>query len=708
MISKSRGFTLIEVLIALVVIGVGLVGVVQFQGKVLKSATDSELRSIAYSIAESELERVRSFSSKDAFFNITDSTASASVEIGNDIQTFDYTIDVNAFNGANSEADDSLEADKKVVSVRVALPYGGDVNLSTVIALIDPGESGLNDNDDGLSGTQADIQHNPGQAPDVIPIDLGNGSLKETSKPLPEIVQKNNNTYASTEVGFSTVTYDSSTNKEINEDFVTVNCKCELDQDTSSSSGSGQRAAQTYYDEVTKKLAVDYPQTLEFASKATGSVAETGQSFLCDRCCRDHHDSSDTSLPKYRWYWPSGSSAAFASNGDHQHYLVGSDGVEVIADEQGENYLENCRFKRIDGIYRLMQDWKLVDITVMPSNYLADGSQGLTDYTAYVASVAESMLDQSYAANTNLVASSPSVAKPSGRDLVSGAMGSIAVGESVQVLSRSLYVDDLTSSAVASIGVIKTAGGSWLDKIPLYEVNTTKLAEWSSASSAIASVDSDPVVAIDDPENDYYGTYFRGRVTGVANGTTSVSAESFITNTGLVGHVAISETGYTWTDSFYDPLNVINDSISIEVSGSSSNINITGTILCRYNNNSNNPDSACNGSNNINDADDQPQIRAYVDSAYYNCSVAMDSNSSGTFTCTSIPSSGNEYAVVITPASSTSLYFSSLSSEISAANSSYPSTYQVAVSGAAYSLTIPSIDPPPLVGDIKANIYLPQ
>ncbi|NRP26662.1 MULTISPECIES: prepilin-type N-terminal cleavage/methylation domain-containing protein [unclassified Marinobacterium] len=630
MISKSRGFTLIEVLIALVVIGVGLVGVVQFQGKVLKSATDSELRSIAYSIAESELERVRSFSSKDAFFNIADGTASASLEIGNDLQTFDYSIYVNAFNGSNSVADNSLEADKKVVSVSVVLPYGGNVNLSTVIALIDPGESGLNDNDDGLNGTQADIQHNPGQAPDVIAIDLGNNLVKETSKPLPEISQKG----TSTEVQFESITYDPSNNTEIKEDFVTINCSCTL-----GGIGSGLKAAQTYLDPDTNSLKVSYSN--EFVSKATGSVVGSDQSYLCDRCCRDHHDEASAE-PKYRWYWPS--SAFSGIDGDHDHFPRGS----AISADVGDDYLENCRFKRVDGVYRLMQDWRMIDLTVMPSSYLSTSS-GLESYTTYVASVAEAAVNFAYTHSEDLKVPSSavtSITKPTGRDLTSAALGSITVGQKVQVLSRALMLDPLSSSAVQTIWNLKevpTDTVTWMGLLPLYEVNTTLLSEWTEDSSeSVISVYNQPVVTIVDPDADYYGTYRRGLVDAVAPGTALLSASSAISNTGLVGHRVTSDDLSAWTDQNFDGSsdNQVWDSINVEVVSSDDSIVISGLVDCVYiyyqNANADPELAACKNTNTIETSGD-----INVVAGAYTCSIASESGHANfNYTCT-VPNSSS-------------------------------------------------------------------
>ena len=627
---KSRGFTLIEVLVALIVIGVGLMGVVQFQGKVLKSASDSELRSIAYSIAESQLEQARDFSSKDDFFNLTSASfPSVSVAIGS--ASIDFTVSgaVTAFNGSTPVSETSINADKKLVDIVISREGEGVVlaKLSTVIALIDPGELGLNNNEDGLSGTSADVQHNPGEAPDVIKIELGNDLIKETSKPLPEISQKG----ASTEVQFESVTYDSSNNTEIKEDFVTANCTCTL-----GSTGSGLKAAQTYLDSDTNSLKVSYSN--EFVSKATGSVVGSDQSYLCDRCCRDHHDDASVE-PKYRWYWPS---SAFNASGDHEHFPRDS----AVAADVGDDYLENCRFKRVDGVYRLMQDWRMIDLTVMPSAYLST-STGLESYTSYVASVAEAAVNFAYAQSEDLKVPSSailSITKPTGRDLTSAALGSITVGQKVQVLSRALMLDPLTSTAVQTIWNLKevpTDTATWMALLPLYEVNTTLLSEWSEDSSeSVISVYNQPVVTIVDPDADYYGTYRRGLVDAVAPGNAVLTASSAMSNTGLVGHRVTSDDLSAWTDQFFDgsTLNQVSDFINVEVVSSDDSVVISGLVDCVYiyyqNANADPELAACKNTNTIETSGDISVV-----AGAYTCSIASESGHANfNYSCT-VPNS---------------------------------------------------------------------
>jgi len=61
-VKNIKGFGLIEVLLSTVILGVGLVGVAQFQGNVFKDGSLSKQRAEALKLAEKKLEEVRHFS----------------------------------------------------------------------------------------------------------------------------------------------------------------------------------------------------------------------------------------------------------------------------------------------------------------------------------------------------------------------------------------------------------------------------------------------------------------------------------------------------------------------------------------------------------------------------------------------------------------------------------------------------------------------
>src|SRR5690606_1028971 len=101
---QSLGFSLIEVLLALVVLSTGILGISWLQASLTRSAADAKMRSYAISIAQAELERIRADVAADApkldaYAAIVDKAATA-VE-GSEAATgflFNMSLDVTEFN----------------------------------------------------------------------------------------------------------------------------------------------------------------------------------------------------------------------------------------------------------------------------------------------------------------------------------------------------------------------------------------------------------------------------------------------------------------------------------------------------------------------------------------------------------------------------------------------------------------------------------
>ncbi|GGO88242.1 type IV pilin [Marinobacterium nitratireducens] len=606
---KVRGFTLIEVLISLVVAVVGIVAVLQLQGVFLGVSSESQKRAAATALAEREIEALRNFKDLEDYklIGVVPAASASTVSYEN----FDFSVwrDVTAYNvvsggvSAVSDATASLSDYKEVILFVSWDTADKPIELASIIGAVNPGVPALPDT--AYGGSIPRRIHNPGLAPDVISVDVGDGKKKETSKPLPTVYQQGQ-TGDSTVVTFEVVTYDSDLKTERIDDFLTVSCVCKL-----VTNGSGLPPAEVVYNSSSQKLEDDYPLPQSgLVSKASGIVDtdyDSSQPNICIDCCRDHHDSSSVDT-KYRWYWPD-NATYFNGSGDHKHYWS-EDGVSfALASTNNARYREVCRFKRMDGIYRLMKDWKLMDLTVMPSSYLASGALGNAAYSQYVVDYVEQLVD----AGNLTDASAVSLAKPSGRDLTGTA--SVAVGSSTQVQARGIFVDDLpwssdtTLSALSFIQSLKTASAAWLDKVPFYEINLALLSNWHPSDATIATVENDPVTTITNPNLNYYGVYFRGLTTGVSMGVTSIEAESLITNTGVVGHrradvsnpidpngVSMATDPIFETDGAGNYTNTLSDSIQVEVTDNVSGLtNISGTFACIRADN-----SACGGSNKAN------------------------------------------------------------------------------------------------------------
>jgi type IV pilus modification protein PilV len=451
------GFTLIEVLIALVVAVVGILAMIQLSGAFLKTVSEAEQRTVAYAVAEQTLENLRSFDSlsgstagESYFDQISSSTATTTVSSGQSSYTFNiaWTIADNivASGAITPGGSGAIHQTLKQVDVVVSWvqPDVGSVSLSSYIGGVDPNASALMDISN-VGGSSPEVAYNPGVAPEVIAVDVADGKLKETTKPLPEVFNKNQ----STQVRFETITF-TDTNTEIQliqEDFVTVNCRCVLD----TTGGSITAPAYQKFEGADSPLIEVLGDTV---SGATGTAASIGggkvQSDFCDRCCANHHD-TDSSTIKYSPL--AGTASTGASNTlshgvDHPHYKIVDDTTDPITLAEavhGDEYLEACRFKRINGIYRLVKDWELREVNVFPSAYLTSGAVGsnLTGYVEYIKDAVKH-----YVFNDDIPAASVAggvIASTAAPTLSPAPSLTLSTTGDDDSLSRSIYLDDILS-----------------------------------------------------------------------------------------------------------------------------------------------------------------------------------------------------------------------------------------------------------------------
>lgn len=569
-VRSAKGFTLIEVLIALVVAVIGILAMIQLSGAFLKSVSEADQRTVAYALAERTLENLRGFDSltgsaaTETYFEdiSTSSTANLTVSSGQATYNFDveWTVTDNIVSGGvvTTTASGPIYQKLKQVDVVVSWvqPEAGSISMSSLIGGIDPNAAALVTDDlVNVGGSTPDVNYNPGVAPDVIAIDVDDGKLKETTKPLPDVDNKNE----STEVRFETITYQDTDNDQlIQEDFLMVNCICTLDATVGTNNG----LTPTYQKFISENLGTEDKLGVPvnaISGTATALGGGLSQSEYCGRCCAYHHDSDDnTTGVKYK----TGASLASGTNGDHVHYKITDRTTEPVtlapATATGDIYLEACRFKRVDGIYRLAADWKILEVNVFKDSYLASGATGLTNYVNYVKDAVQSELynNQVSGATPAQKASSATPTLAPTRDF------NTTDGQSNQVLSRTIYLDSIVhdtqlQSYLAGFTTGSMAEQKWLQFIPFYEINTTLLSTWDSSSTAIATVTSEDIDNITDEATNYYGTYSRGLVVGSAGvGSTTITATMQDGNTGVLGNTYANPSTLKGKDNRIVPLPV--------------------------------------------------------------------------------------------------------------------------------------------------------
>ena len=591
-ITKNRGFSLIEVLIALLVLALGILGISKLQGTLIRNSSDANQRSVAASLAQMKIDDLRSYvlmsevdytgdgvddawqagltTAQQSFAYIATNQGGAANSTPDNVGDFnrsqlingDITFQNYVFN-LSWEVDDYYydddDADPATPQVASMTPSGDidfktatvtvtwdneTVVLSTAIDAYAPAMTSLADNS-GTGGTPPQANYTPEAAPDVIDIsvDTGNGKLRQTTKPLPDAVKTGAD--SNTLVTFEVVTYHQNPDDaaeffaDRNEEFQTVDCTCSLSGSSATNYPPGyivwDQADNDRYDTVGIPI-----------SKATATQTGNANAVdsACTVCCRDHHD-ADASPIKY---------VAGTASGDHAHYMA--DGSTAGA---GDEYIESCRFKRIDGVMRVFQDWNFMDLTVMNRNNLVTGDPLQDEYTAYVAQLVKDEIE-----------GTGSATKPPLRTPINTAVGTIQQLESRLVYIDNVYNESGSLSTAYSTYVTDSGNVERLERVPFADINMTLLSAWSAPSSATVSVRNDAVATVSDPDNDYYGTYSRGLITAhaaaVAPGV-DITASMNKSNDGIT-QISVNPT----------PLASVTDTVQVIVAATATNITVTGDM----------------------------------------------------------------------------------------------------------------------------------
>jgi len=524
---SNQGFTLIEVLIGVFIAAIGVVGVLEIQKHVIRSGNEVNARTIATQLVRDKLDTINNV---DAFADvgITPAPANENIDKRNysftrtwQMTAYHFDNDTNAWGGVG--AGESTDAKHVTVSVswtdinnEIQTVNGDQIIASTSIH----DTSGLANTSGNRTSplvpfnTLSSIENPPiSLIDDTMDITGVTVNTKETSKPIPTVYGHNNSNL----IQFETVVYDPDADTQTLEDFATVNCSCSFNGTTDDGAKPSllrlSDDESSLVNDVTSGRGVDGDLGI---TKVTGVTTGTQAPKLCDKCCADHHDSSSASA-KY----VAGSISRTAS-GNHLHYNA------ALTDVTTGDYIEACRFRRIDGFYQLVPDWHLVDIITMPESFFYT-TANVTAYTSYVKSVVKlcvQFIDDCYSNTLTFPA------KPENRDLVNIVPGS------QQLISRGIYVDTASinrDDLSEILGYVSTKA-NWLEYIPFYEINLTLFSDWISSYTNAVTVTTDEINTITDTSQGYYGTYSRGRITAQPEtGTSDVRSSNNIDNTGITG-----------------------------------------------------------------------------------------------------------------------------------------------------------------------------
>ena len=565
--SRARGFSLIEVLLAIVVLSVGLLALAALQGGLVRNSADSKSRSTASTIAKDTIEDFRDFNTGSQYNAIADSGAttitrggtsySRTVTVSRYVLNADPNDDGDTTDGgfainANDTAAIVDTPEFKLVDVNVSwVGAAGDtqrVRYFDTISSIDPTDAAL-----AITPKPPVVRRDPEiriftpSEEGIIPIAIGDDTQAAASNPRPQ--QFTEGVTGTTR--FSVQTYlEDQTNPLLQQrlDVAATTCVCELDGTTSTDSNLAFEPS--FWD------GLEYTTPLGVAGKTTAAESNVSQDpVLCGDCCRNHHDKS-ASQTLFDPFRPSGD----YTSGNHNHY----DEDGVLASSNGDEYIESCRMVRVDGIFRVATDTRMENfallemdntsgIAVIPAatvtqygNFAVDFVTAAVnalpgDYPATLipdqlvnagaatalASTYESLLDIDNAGVIDYIGDDKVGVSPD---------PALNVGDLYNMHARGLYIDYISDDAKFAISCIGNTSNfecepytdkELLELVPFLAINLTNLSEWDQADLNVIELREDAIPV------DVEDAFVRGEVSAKDNGTTQGEAFAFGGNSGL-------------------------------------------------------------------------------------------------------------------------------------------------------------------------------
>jgi type IV pilus modification protein PilV len=497
------GFSLIEVLIAVVVLATGLLALAALQASLTRSSAESKTRGRIAAMLTAQMDEIRATSpgGYDAIpvgsstFTCSGGTppawlckaedeanlAKGSLTVTQNTQIWSSTVGGSTFtNTAPAKGNDPQfkrvllsaswkDADNSPHSLGMTSEMSALALTNTPLPTTDPNSS---------SNVSPVVREDDPTEAGMIPIAIGDGSETAATNPKPIVVSgKDGSTLIETK--FNVLTYRPSSGAvQVQQRVETsvVGCRCKYGNQSELEGIYVQNFRPTYWDGARYKA----PELLDASRPAIAGPVDATQSDLCTDCCRDHHDES-TDTVKF--------DAMRSGNFDH---YKSSDLVNPVTVASGGEYNESCRVIRVDGFWRVATDERIEHFDYIGTE--SDGEDQVPDDT-YSDNYEQFVVDQlsnMFAATTpdGLTAEQRYALPPDKKP----AQVAIKANETRYLHSHALLVDHIEAPAQEKIdsaldSCTKTNKiDCILPYIPFTTINLTELAAYSPSIAGVISV----------------------------------------------------------------------------------------------------------------------------------------------------------------------------------------------------------------------------
>lgn len=385
----GRGFSLLEVLIAVVVLYFGLLALAALNGSLLRAGAESKARAAASALAQQVIEDARSFSfvsppvgyTGATYTSLTTWAPAKTVSVGGVDFTVNRTVGRFRPDGSTVDAAAAFDpASPEFKTVDVVVSWTGSdgsaeqVELKDSIASLSPADA-LNVIKaplEAVRGPEVWIEPPNKDNPAVVPIAVGDDQSAASSNPIPRRFTKADSNTAATVFNVHTFTGSASgaevlLNRKL--DVAAVTCRCSLGGKSTASNPAFQPVVWNG-----KQLAYMDPVPMPSGTQIggySGGQASKDIDEMCTTCCRDHHESDPK---KTRVQRPDPYRMIVSPETiDSEHYLVEPSktdpnvGVLTGPLSSGE-YSEACQMIRVNGRMRVSIDPQQNMLVSIPMN----------------------------------------------------------------------------------------------------------------------------------------------------------------------------------------------------------------------------------------------------------------------------------------------------------------------------------------------------